>query len=900
MTENSGKENKLFNIPKVAARYAAYKWYDRKKNTRGMYHNYKYLESVNKNKPNYFFHLSKLAYDDGNWERSLHYVNKAIELQTLNEKKQYFFHKGEVLIKQNKEKEALVFLEEYLKYTPNDIEANLTLGEKAYKQKEWIKAVKGFEGYLKYYSDDIDAISKVANCYRFIEEYKNAEHKYEQLVERNHLIKNKQRKAEAYYLLGLMKLYNNSKRDISNLFDKCMYYDEIKDSEHLGIGVFHEKFYQYDKAIRAYKRDLQKNKENYLLLYQLGSLLDKLNNIEEAIPYYHDALQLYKVEASWHYALGLCYEKISDFKNAALCYKNASDRYLNHNEEAITRYANALNHLGETRKSLEAYQEADLFKKTVWTTNAQFKNNVNKKAVRYAIYYEYYKVENNIIFYESLSGGRMMGNPYAIFEQILYHEDFKNFIHVWVVNSFSVIPKEYQDLDNVIYVKKESDAYAKYISKAKYLICNSTLAPFVTRKPNQLYLQTSHGIFYKTVGRDSAETPLGVAGATRNLLQATHIIVPNEFMAKKQPESYSIEGIHTGEIAKVGYPRIDVTKSASEEKRTHIKSRLDINCDKKTVVYAPTWRGITKSRNRFDTEKLISDLKLMGTLDINVVFRGHPISNRLLSEVEMPDNIILPPPDIQTNELLNIADITISDYSSLFFDFLVTERPIIHYLYDVEEYTKERGLNLSESELPGAVAKDIYELIQEIKNKLQNPLPSLHYLKAKERFSPYDDGHSSERVIKWFFYGETDEIDIVDKKNYSEAYLVLAGKLSDKESTNNLVAYLNNLIKEEKSVSVMISKEVIKNKDKFNSVMQMDGGVNFIVHDANTPHTVQEIAAIASLKNKNKYFLQLLEDVKNTSFKREARRLVGNTHFDYVINFETQNYYWNELEKALK
>lgn len=39
MTENSGKENKLFNIPKVAARYAAYKWYDKKKNTRGMYHN---------------------------------------------------------------------------------------------------------------------------------------------------------------------------------------------------------------------------------------------------------------------------------------------------------------------------------------------------------------------------------------------------------------------------------------------------------------------------------------------------------------------------------------------------------------------------------------------------------------------------------------------------------------------------------------------------------------------------------------------------------------------------------------------------------------------------------------------------------------------------------------------
>src|SRR5699024_5149352 len=120
-------------------------------------------------------------------------------------------------------------------------------------------------------------------------------------------------------------------------------------------------------------------------------------------------------------------------------------------------------------------------------------------------------------------------------------------------------------------------------------------------KPEQLYLQTSHGIFYKTVGRDSANTPLGVAGATRNLLQATHIIVPNEYMAYKQTRSYSIKGIHSGDIEKIGYPRIDVTVNLNEELKRNIISNLGIDEKKQSVFYSPTCRGTSRAQNKFDS-----------------------------------------------------------------------------------------------------------------------------------------------------------------------------------------------------------------------------------------------------------------------------------------------------------
>lgn len=901
MVKNKTTNKNLVKMPKILSRYMAYKWYNKQGNTRGMYHNYKYLEPIKKSNPNYFFHLSKLAFTEKKWEQALKYVNKAIDLQAANTKKDFFFHKSNILFKQKKLAAALNSLEIYLEYRPEDEEALLMLGNERFKLKEWDKASKAYEVYLNLKPKDINIISKAADCYRFVEEYKKAELKYEQLLNNIHLVKDNQEKSKYYYLLGLMILHTNSKKDVSYLFNKSLHFDQQWNSEKLGIGIFHEKFYQYDYAIKAYKQNLSLNSTNYVLLYRLASLLDQLNYVEEAILYYQEALKLYKVEASWHYALGLCYEKLSDFKNAAIWYEGAKARYLKHNESVIIRFANVLNKLGRTQEANENYQEADLFKKPILATGPQHKNNISKKQVRYAISYEYYEVENNIIFYESLGGARLMGNPYAIFEQILHHRDFEDFVHVWVINSFNNIPEEYQDVDNIIYVKKGTDAYAKYVSKAKYLICNSTFEPYVTRKSNQLYLQTSHGIFYKTVGRDSTETPLGVAGATRNLLQATHIIVPNEFMAEKQPKSYSIEGIHTGEIAQVGYPRIDITKSASNEKRDHIKSTLGIDVLKKTIVYAPTWRGTTKSQNRFDTEKLISDLKLMASLDINVVFRGHTISNALLKDVEIPNNIIIPPPDIQTNELLNIADIVISDYSSVFFDFLVTERPIIHYLYDIEDYTRERGLNLDESELPGSIAKSINELINAIENKLENPAPTKAYLKAKKRFSTYDDGRSSERVIRWFFYGDTEGIDFVEKKKSQETYLLLAGGLSGlrEKEINDLVAYGNKLIKEKNSVSVMIKKSVAQDDKKLELIKQLDSKVNFIVHDINTPKTTQEIAAISTVQDNYKYSYKLVEDSINLSFQREIRRLLGDTQFDHIINFETQSYYWNQIEKLL-
>src|SRR5699024_9754219 len=386
-----------------------------------------------------------------------------------------------------------------------------------------------------------------------------------------------------HYKLGLMQLMNNKASQASESFTEAIKVDQKLKSWYFGIGVFHERFEQWKYALEAYENQLKKNNDNAELLFKMASMLDGINQPKHALMYYKEALELDKVKSPWHFALANCYEQLHDYKNAAKWYKSAIDRQEKHRHENYRRLGFVLSKLGKTKEAITAYKEAELFNKYQIDKPEVYKNDINKISTRYSISYEHYTVNDRIIFYESLSGGRIMGNPYAVFEQIYCDNNFKNYLHVWVLKSFSVIPNDLKNKENIIFVKKNSDDYFRYISSAKYLICNSTFSEYVVRKPEQFYLQTSHGIFYKTVGRDSKGSPVGVAGSTRNLLQATHIIVPNDFMAEKQPKSYSIKDIHTGKIAKIGYPRIDITINASKEFKQQLSEKLKLNPEKKTV-----------------------------------------------------------------------------------------------------------------------------------------------------------------------------------------------------------------------------------------------------------------------------------------------------------------------------
>ena len=131
------------------------------------------------------------------------------------------------------------------------------------------------------------------------------------------------------------------------------------------------------------------------------------------------------------------------------------------------------------------------------------------------------------------------------------------------------------------------------------------------------------------------------------------------------------------------------------------------------------------------------------------MYRNH-INTTDLSELKGFNRIIYASseqfPDTQV--LLYYTNILITDYSGIYFDFLLLKRPIIFYDYDFEEYNRVRGFLFDYYEhTPGPKVKTQEELLKAIERYLENP--SLDKEKRellKNKFHKYTDGKASERV----------------------------------------------------------------------------------------------------------------------------------------------------------
>src|SRR5690606_5869730 len=131
-----------------------------------------------------------------------------------------------------------------------------------------------------------------------------------------------------------------------------------------------------------------------------------------------------------------------------------------------------------------------------------------------------------------------------------------------------------------------------------------------------------------------------------------------------------------------------------------------------------------------------------------LIFRGHYFEEAALSGLDVP--VIVAPSLIDACDLLSVVDMLVTDYSSIFFDFLPTGRPIIYYVHDLETYAKERDLYFDMTELPGAICASVEEVRQAINRGLGQSMKSDPvWQQALTRFCPFEDGHSAQRAVEF-------------------------------------------------------------------------------------------------------------------------------------------------------
>jgi CDP-glycerol glycerophosphotransferase len=357
------------------------------------------------------------------------------------------------------------------------------------------------------------------------------------------------------------------------------------------------------------------------------------------------------------------------------------------------------------------------------------------------------KATRDMIVFDSMGGRRYSCNPRAIFEELRRQNPHLEF--VWTSADGQFPPPE-----GARTVLKNSREHYQVLARARVVVANSRMLPWYRKRDGQTYLQTWHGTPLKTLGFDlTTLTEHRVRGwqeITVDVAQWDILISPNPYTTRIMRRAYHYDG----EILETGYPRNDVLKApVADERGAAIRERLGIAPDKCVVLYAPTWRDdLIVGDGPRRVYELALDVKRARTAlgrDHVLLLRAHHFmaTGRAWRGSDGFVIDVSDYPDIA--DLYLAADMLVTDYSSVMFDFAVTGKPMLFFAYDLERYGAEvRGLYLDlEAEAPGPVLRTSDEVIDALRAGTHDDHADAYAMFVKT-YCPYDDGFASARVIE--------------------------------------------------------------------------------------------------------------------------------------------------------
>jgi CDP-glycerol glycerophosphotransferase len=305
-------------------------------------------------------------------------------------------------------------------------------------------------------------------------------------------------------------------------------------------------------------------------------------------------------------------------------------------------------------------------------------------------------------------------------------------------------------------VMRNSWRYYYLLARAQYWVDNQGFPRVYTKRPETTYVQTWHGTPLKTMGWDeprlAALSPAGHRAHARMIERWDYLVVPSEYFVDSFVRSYRYDG----KLLRVGYPRNDllVNHAADADYVAEAKRRMGLPLDRTIVLYAPTFRDRDRGRNQvyelpFDLEQLSNSL----LDDVFLLVRTHYLDDFKLSRGFAPFAMNVSGHDDIT-EILLVADVLVTDYSSTMFDFANTGRPMIFYTYDYDDYVNtERGTYFKlADEAPGPLVTTTDELVGALADldRVRRDHAD-RYATWRQRFCEYDDGHAADDVVATVF-----------------------------------------------------------------------------------------------------------------------------------------------------
>ena len=499
------------------------------------------------------------------------------------------------------------------------------------------------------------------------------------------------------------------------------------------------------------------------------------------------------------------------------------------------------------------------------------------------------------VLYESFAGNGALDNPEAIFRELLRTPDLQELKHIWVLDRHAgkPLPSEFRGDRRVRFVRYRSARYFAALARSQYLINNATFPAEFQKRTGQTYVNTWHGTPLKTMGYDMPDGAFQSANTVRNFLSADVLLAQNPTMTRMYRDAYKLDGLFRGRILETGYPRTDrqnITDTERDATRTALRAAGIAVDERVLVVYAPTWKGSTFTSPRDDADALLSTVdalqERLGS-GFTVALKAHQAVHRMVAD-RAAGRLI--PNALPTNVVLGLTDVLVTDYSSIFFDFLSTGRPIVFFTPDEEDYARERGTS-ELGELPGRVARTAQELAEAI---LAAPDPGLieRATRWRDAFAPSDDGGAARRVIDAVFrQGASSTVAKSSPSRRRSVLLYLGGMRSNgiTSSALNLLAHVDHSAFD---VSILIARP--RGRQQRANAARIDPRIRQF-HLVGAPNSRKLITIASRVRGRLGRASTKEPAWDSRLWSSEWRRVLGDTRFDTVVDFSGYSRPWTQL-----
>lgn len=512
----------------------------------------------------------------------------------------------------------------------------------------------------------------------------------------------------------------------------------------------------------------------------------------------------------------------------------------------------------------------------------KFRNGEWRRLHAYPRYYDTLPIVPKTILLESQHGREFEGIIFSIASHLAQTSAYDAF-EITVVATKEKVKRfreklEANGLSRVSLSIRGSKDYYRRLATSNYLINDNTFLPFFVKKEGQIYLNTWHGTPLKTLG--CAVTGGGhlIGNAQKNFFLADYLLVPNEHTDSVLRRDYQLDQLATGKRLFGGYPRNTVFFE-SEEVLEARKEALGFS-GKRLYAYLPTYRGDFVAGATATSDMLLRShlLELDQRLsdDECLLVNLHPVAKSAIDFSEFK-RIQTFPTAYNTYEVLAIADVLITDYSSVFFDFACTRKKIVLFTYDQEEYLRDRGMYFSMEALPFPKVATPAGVLDACRSEKR--YDDTEFLKT---FCPYEGADATEKLCRHVILGERLLREADFPKNGKENVLIYAGNLAQNGITTALFGLLKTIDCTRRNYILL--SDLQRLQPYADAVNRIPPGVSYVIHHGDVALTYRDRVVRMLFKLgilSAQRFMQLYQH----RFQQDTLRTLGTAKIDTVIHF---------------